>query len=178
MSHDIWLAAAISIPVSLVTGLLVRPIHNWLDAKGKTRAQRKIARRKLEYWSVLYFLGNPREFQDWLLNAALRALIGIVFVMLGGFLGAALLVSLTQSHLLHPNAPLSISDKTASILGMILCVSTSFMGGFYFSVLLEGVKTYKVVRLPLQFFDKVPEDIRNRDSERQALERRSPWNPF
>jgi len=177
MSHEIWIAAAVSIPISLTTGLLVRPIHNWLDAKGKTHAQRKMERLKLQYWRVLYFLGNPAEFQDWLLNAILRGLAGVAYMTQGGFMAIAILVSIVQSHLLHPNAHLNISDKASSIVGTIVGMAGSFMGGFYLSALIEAVRLYKVVRFPTRFLDTLPESVRNRDMEKQAFARRDYWSP-
>jgi hypothetical protein len=178
MSHELWIAAGLSITISLGTGLLVRPIHNWLDAKGQTLVQRRKGRSKAAYEMVLFFLGNPVEFQEWLLNAAIRGLLGVIFLMMGGFLAVVILVGVLQLHLLHQNVPLALSDKESFGVGVLLGMLSSFMGGFYPSVVVEAITTYNRVRLPMTFFDKTPETIRNRELEKQAVIRRGYWSPF
>lgn len=80
-----WTGLLLSIPIGIVTGLITPPIQRWLQARGKDKALKDLARAREELAEVTYYVENPHIFTQYLVQVAIRTtFIGAVLGILGG----------------------------------------------------------------------------------------------
>jgi hypothetical protein len=173
MSHEMWIAVGLSIPVGLATGLagglLVRPTQRWLDEKGQSRTQRKRASVETEYWDVLYYAGNPTEFTNLLIEGAIRCAFGLTFFTFPT-LPVAALVYVTATR---PQEPHSSAFAVVTLFTLCCC----FGAGYMLSSTFRALKRYKQLASLDKYLGSLPPNIRNATAEAEALWRSNIW-PF
>jgi len=72
LSHDVWIGAALSVPISIATGLAIDPIRRWYGARGKTKEAARRALLEGQYKQAIMYRIFPHRLTQFLIYYAIR----------------------------------------------------------------------------------------------------------
>jgi hypothetical protein len=158
MSTDAWIGIVIAIPLNLLIGLLVQPIQERLKSLGKSRAEAKRDRLQRRYTSVLHFLTHPQEVTESLIIAARDTVISGFF--------AVFAVASASWYVFLKDRPHQMKEIIFAGTVAVLC---NVCAGFWFGKGFSFIQFYKNMSKVTKFFVKVPEDMRDKRKEMEAI---------
>jgi hypothetical protein len=103
MSRESWILLLLSIPVSLVTGLLIRPIQLGIERSKKGWQSRQAERQKDDYASTLIYMLQPERFTQNLIFAVFGVVEAISFIVVGFGATTLMLVAVLPATLAAPH---------------------------------------------------------------------------
>jgi hypothetical protein len=141
-----------------------------MDARGASRVERRRNAFKRDYFQVIFFVGNPWEYSDWLQTSTLRSIIGLLLALGSGVL---LLMGLVMS--VSPDWKPTVGRDLVLALLATTGTATGWMGGYYLSWGFGAITMARKVRLFIDYVRGIPKEIRNEELEQNALRVRNTW---
>lgn len=170
MSRDtvmgILIGTLVSIPVGLLTGLLLSPTQRGLRTLGSKAIRTRRQWREQQYEEVLYYVENPVKFAQRLIKDAILMMLGataILYVVLPVLIGSFIAINYPAHE--NKGAHHFIVDTIVLILANIVGVTGTIC-------LMAGPKAfalYRRVNEPLKYFESVPFEIRNEQAGKSAM---------
>jgi hypothetical protein len=173
MSRESWIVLLLSIPISLVTGLMIRPIQSGIEHRKKGWMARQVQQRKDDYASILLYMLYPEQLTHDLIYAAIRSLQAIGMIILGEFIPVCFMIAIIPETISTPD------HNPVGIERVLLWVSS--LGGialssWNISVLMQTAQKMKLIRTRIDTFDSfastVPSEARRLKLEEKARETR------
>lgn len=173
MSRESWIVLLLSIPISLLTGLLIRPIQSWIERSKKGWMARQVQQRKDDYASILLYMLYPEQLTQDLIFAALRSLQAIGMIIFGLFLPSSFMIAiLPETVSTHDHNPVGVERVLLWVFGVAGGAINSW--GIY--LLRQTWEKMKLTRTRIDTFDSfantVPSDARKVKLEEIARETR------
>jgi hypothetical protein len=83
MGKDVWIGALLSIPIGIITGLLVAPIQRWYQSRGETREVARAKRLKSEYDEIIFYARHPHKFTHFLGKTLITLIMSVTIWLVG-----------------------------------------------------------------------------------------------
>ena len=169
MYNSPWLNIPIMVVIGVFSGLAVQPVQRWLENRGKAARSARTERIVTEYEHVMFFLTHPELF-------APRLLIDFYMILIAGLsviLGSTLALSPVKELIYRlPPAPARWAFP------MLLMSGLCYIGFVIFWVVLASRKLLSYIDMfnrlvtPKEYFETVPNEIRDLDEERFVILKR------
>jgi hypothetical protein len=170
VSRESWIVLLLSVPISLATGLLIRPIQAVVERSKKGWQSRRAERQHDEYAAILVYMIEPERFIQNLVFAAFEMIQAIGLVIAGFGTTTLILVATIPETLAAPHHQLHGFERGILwIFGIGGAILNSWGSYRVTKVLL----TMHKVRQRMARFDSyvktLPNDIRIIEIEQAAL---------
>jgi D12 class N6 adenine-specific DNA methyltransferase len=161
------------LPISLVTGLMIRPIQSGIERRKKGWMIRQVQQRRDDYASILLYMLYPEQLTHDLIFAALRSLQAIGMIIFGLFLPSSFMVAILPETISTPgHNPVGLER----VLLWVFAVTGSAINSWGISLLMQTTQRMKLIRTRIDTFDSfaktVPSEARKLKLEELARETR------
>jgi hypothetical protein len=170
VSRESWIVLLLSVPISLVTGLLIRPIQSVIERSKKGWQLRQAELQKDDYASILVYMLEPERFIQNLVFAAFEMIQAIGLVIAGFGTTTLILVAIIPETLAAPHHQLQGLER--GILwgfGMVGAALNSWGSYRVTKVLLTMYKVRQRMARFDSYVKTLPDDIRVIEVEQAAL---------
>jgi hypothetical protein len=163
LSKDVWtsvaLSGVLSIPVSILCGLLLPFVQRWISDKWSVHRHKQLDRITREYIHILRLRDRPLDLTNELIVDSLFCILGMFVLILGMLIEShshTLYAIQKANHLV--TRTLEISTWAQQILGIVL----NFLGSWIFSKQIFALmRTYSRVSLFDRYEQTVPQEVKD-----------------
>lgn len=161
MNKGVWIAILLSIPINLLTGLLVAPIKSWYKGWGQTREISREKRLRSDYVETLYYVQHPHKFNSYLLLLITQMINHVVIFIVGYFfMLSGVLIAILQQ--MPDTSGLGNSDKHMQHACLMMGIAlTSLASALWSNTFVDFYSTWKRVNNSDSYLSSVPDNIRN-----------------
>lgn len=83
MDYKIWLPILLTIPMSILAGLAVRPIERWYERRGKSNEAIRKIQFERDFQQTAEFIEHPHLFTQFLLRTIINLIRAFAITILG-----------------------------------------------------------------------------------------------
>ena len=176
MTYEFWLGVMASVPAGIVSGLLVSPIKRIWESLGKKAGEARTEWTRKQYREILFYVGNPHRFTQFLNYSSIRTLVGFITFALTNCGSAAVSYLISKEPQFHLH-DLPFHWRILVLAGVLAVYLLNLAASLLMSAVSATFVLYMRVRDFSKYFESVPAEIRDLAAKREAITLNGVWTP-